>query len=352
MCLQTTLGSWTAIVDASIKWGGKKLIVVLRVPTYIMNDRSKALQLKDVEVVGLFVKDVVNGEVISDLLQSLFSQLGAPLQILTDGGSDLAKGIRLLSETSIFNGFQSLDIGHFAANLLKKKYFNNSQFQKFLSFVSNIGAKLRQTIAAWIAPNKLRVKGKFQGISDFAKWALKAFEYCEKHLSDCDDKTNELIKKNFQGYQFLLSFAQQFYQDSQVLNQLLQLIKNNGLSKNTMNQGLGILAQLSNKSLIRQEMEDYLRIHLELFQQHQIPNALLSTDIIECLFGKIKYLIEHSPTKDFNKLTLLLPALVGTLTEENILAAQKNIKIKDIQQWEIQNIGDTILKKKEESLKN
>ena len=39
---------------------------------------------------------------------------------LSDGGSDIAKGVRLLLESSTFNGFQALDIGHFCANLLKK----------------------------------------------------------------------------------------------------------------------------------------------------------------------------------------------------------------------------------------
>jgi len=88
-----------------------------------------------------------------------------------------------------------------------------------------------------------------------------------------------------------------------------------------------------------------------LFRQHQISDALISSDIIECLFGKIKYLIDKSPTKDFNKLVLLLPALVGELTEEDISRAQKTIKIKDIKEWEEQNIGDTILKQKRREFK-
>jgi len=349
--LESLPNYWTAIIDASIKWGDRKLLVVLRVPTHIMNGRSKALELKDVEVVGLYVKKIINGEIISELLQPLFSELGNPIQILSDGGSDIAKGVRLLLESSTFNGFQALDIGHFCANLLKKKYLNSSQFKKFISFTAHIGAKLRQTAAAWMAPNKLRVKGRFQGISDFAKWAQKAFEYCDKHLSSCDDATKELIQKNFKGYRFLLHFAKSFSQDTQIINQVLQLIKNEGLSQNTFDQSLSILSELPVDSSIRQGIETYLWNHLELFRQHQISDALISSDIIECLFGKIKYLIDKSPTKDFNKLVLLLPALVGELTEEDISRAQKTIKIKDIKEWEEQNIGDTILKQKRREFK-
>ena len=93
-------------------------------------------------------------------------------------------------------------------------------------------------------------------------------------------------------------------------------------------------------------MEGYLQEHFALFQKHQISDALISSDVIECLFGKIKYLIEKSPIKDFNKLVLLLPALVGELTEESVSSAQKIIKIKNIKEWDARNIGDTILKQK------
>ncbi len=343
--LEPQIDDWTAIVDASIKWGGKKLFVVLRVPTHIMNGRSKALELKDVEVVGIYVKKVINGEVISELLQTLFSQIGAPTQILSDGGSDIAKGVRLLVESS-FNVFQTLDIGHFAANLLKKKYLGDPQFETFLAFTSQIGAKLRQTIAAWIVPGKHRVKGRFQGLSDFAKWAQKAFDYCEQHLSNCDKTTQELIKKNFKGFLFLRSFAKRFLNDTQILNKILQLLKNKGLSQGTLDQALCILSELPANSSIRQGMETYLQEHFKACQQHQIFNALISSDIIECLFGKIKYLVEKSSTKDFNKLVLLLPALVGELNDQIIMDAQKAIKIKDIKNWDAQNIGDTILKQK------
>ena len=70
--LEPQPNDYTAVVDASIKWGGYKLLAVLSVPTHIMNGRSKALELKDVEVIGLYVKKVINGEVISELLQPLF----------------------------------------------------------------------------------------------------------------------------------------------------------------------------------------------------------------------------------------------------------------------------------------
>ncbi len=49
----------------------------------------------------------------------------------------------------------------------------------------------------------------------------------------------------------------------------------------------------------------------------------MSTDIIESVFGKIKYILAKSPIKDFNKLSLILPGLVGFCDEDLIMKALK-----------------------------
>jgi hypothetical protein len=40
---------------------------------------------------------------------------------------------------------------------------------------------------------------------------------------------------------------------------------------------------------------------------------IVSSDIIESLFGKFKYAIERSPQADMNRTILLIPALCGNL---------------------------------------
>jgi len=336
---------WTAIIDASIEWGNKKMLVVLRVPSLIMRHRSKALDFKEIEVVGLFVKEVVNGQVIADLLHPLFSQLGHPTQILTDGGSDLAKGIRLL-ESSTFTCIHTLDIGHFAANILKRLYIDDEQFKALIAFTAQIGSKLRQTVAAWMIPNKLRTKARFQGVSTLAEWTQKAFEYCKEHLKDCDQKTQALLEEQFQGYEFLVEFSDRFSQDCQIINNILKLLKCTGLSKETLSESIGILSTLPPNSELRIQLESYLVTNFQKLSVHGVDDGLISTDIIESLFGKIKYIIERSPTRDFNKLCLLLPMLVGELNEDLIINATTETKMKNLLQWDEDNIEETLLRKK------
>ena len=152
--------------------------------------------------------------------------------------------------------------------------------------------------------------------------------------------------ENFQGYEFLGKFAEKFNKDCQVINEVSRIIKNQGLSQGTFNQAIKVLSKLSDKSEIRISLEKYLRVNIEIFQKNQIETGLLSTDIIESVFGKIKYFMKNTSSKEFNKLSLLLPGLVGEFNEEIIIKAIKEIKIKDIKKWEEENVKDTILKKR------
>jgi len=325
------------------------MLVILRVPTLLMATRSAALSFKDVEVVGLFVKEVINGEVIVDLLKATFAQVGVPCQILTDGGSDLAKGVRMTLDSCASPSPQcvhTLDIGHFAANVLKHVYIDNEQFKQLVAFATQIGSKLRQTVAAWVIPNKLRTKARFQSISELAHWAKKSFEYCKKHLINCEEKTRNLLEENFQGHEYLVEFSERFTTDCQVVNEVLMTVKNNGLSKETYSKSMKILSRLKSGSEIRQPLEKYLTTTFQSMSSQGIATSIISTDVIESLFGKIKSIIERSPTKDFNRLCLLLPHLVGDLDEDSIIKGIKEIKMKDIQHWDEENIKETLLRKK------
>ncbi len=186
-------GPWTAIIDASIEWGKKKALVILRVPTHIMNSRKRALTLSDTEVVSLTIHETLNGETVESILKRLFQKLNPPVQVLSDGGPELIKGVELLRASTEYKFIHTLDIGHYFANILKKIYSKQEIFNEFISFSSQVGNKLRQTIAAWIAPNKLRKKGRFQGISKLAEWANNMFEYCEQYKKDHDKTVQDLL---------------------------------------------------------------------------------------------------------------------------------------------------------------
>ncbi|MCP4391300.1 MAG: hypothetical protein GY802_23610 [Gammaproteobacteria bacterium] len=73
---------------------------------------------------------------------------------------------------------------------------------------------------------------------------------------------------------------------------------------------------------------------------------LVSSDIIESLFGKFKHIIERSPKADMNRTTLVIPALCGKIDGQAIAQALAHTAHSDIQRWEQENIPDTLRKRR------
>ncbi len=88
--------------------------------------------------------------------------------------------------------------------------------------------------------------------------------------------------------------------------------------------------------------------HIEIQKQVTTLPLLVSSDIIESLFGRFKHIIARSPQADMNRTTLLIPALCGTIDEMAITQALNLANQRDLKQWEEENIIYTMRKKRHE----
>ncbi|MDD5123612.1 hypothetical protein [Methylovulum sp.] len=66
-------------------------------------------------------------------------------------------------------------------------------------------------------------------------------------------------------------------------------------------------------SKVKKHLQQWLGQHLLIQKQLTGLPLLVSSDIIESLFGNFKHIIERSPQADMNRTTLLIPALCGNL---------------------------------------
>jgi hypothetical protein len=199
-------------------------------------------------------------------------------------------------------------------------------------------------------PPKIRKKGRFQSLYSLANWSLNAFNYCNTKLNACDAKTREKIKEIFDGYEFLTSFSIKFSKECNLLNSILKNLKLNGLTLATFKTSMKILSELPLNSKIRQRMECYFNKHIKLVDDlNTLSFVPVSSDIIESLFGKFKSILERSSARDFNRLVLTIPTLVGELNTEEINLAVKTVTHKDIDDWLKNNVGTTLRMKKIEN---
>jgi hypothetical protein len=75
-----------------------------------------------------------------------------------------------------------------------------------------------------------------------------------------------------------------------------------------------------------------------------------SSEILESLFGKFKYIEGDQASSGLSSLVLSIPALVGKLDEFVVRKALETVSCADINEWIEQNMGQTFLSQRRKAL--
>lgn len=345
--VKPTQHDWAAIIDHSIDIGTKKALVVLRVPLDALSRRGSAIQLQDCECIGLKVCEKVNGETVAQDLEGIFTRSGNPSVIIKDCDYTLQKGVRLWAENQTSKPFVIEDIGHVMASALKDQFEKTKAYERFTSLLNTGAQRLRQTELAFLIPPKLRSKGRFQSISKLGQWGDKMLAvFAVKGRA----KKGSLLYKlrvampDFLG---LKSFIKRFAKTTTVVSQIMEVLKNNGLDQARYQQCYQLSDALPRNSKVKKRLHRWLQVHIKIQEKTTPFPLLVSSDIIESLFGNFKHIIERSPQADMNRTTLLIPALCGNLNESSITQALTEACHNDLKVWEKENIPYTVRKKRQ-----
>lgn len=346
---------WIAIIDYSLAIGRNKVLVVLRVPLTKLREKGKAITLTDCECAGLRIHASVNGEVVSAALESIFKQTGDPVAILKDKGTDLSRGVSLWKENNHNRNIPTIDdLSHVVANALKKQFEDTEPFRKFKEIINAGASRMRQTALGYLVPPKLRSKGRFQGISRVTSWAAKILEIFNSENTVEDDSKLEQLRATMPEFLSLESFIEKFADTMQRVNSVLKLLKHQGLSEETYQSTRGLLTafpELEVKQAIVEWLAQQIAIQRMLGEGEDIP-LLVSSDIIESLFGKFKYAMQRCPSLEINRSILLIPALCGNLERDSIDQLLRDSQHKELLEWEEKNVPETLRQKRQKLNKN
>lgn len=338
---------WLAIIDHSIDIGTKKALVVLRVTVDALSQKEGAIQLSDCECIGLTVSEIVNGETTAKDLKTIFNQSGLPKAIIKDCDATLNKAVRLCSQSYEVTLPVIDDIGHVMASALKHQFEKKSAYKQFIA-KSNQGAQcLRQTDLAFLIPPKLRSKGRFQSISKLGKWADKMLGVFAVKGRAKKGSILARLRIAFPRFNSLRPFITRFAQTADIVSEVMGILKNKGLDQKSHEQCRQLANGLPKRSKVKKWLLLWLQKHSEIQQQITTLPLLVSSDIIESLFGNFKHIMERSPQADMNRTTLLIPALCGSRDELTVLKALSHASQKDLREWELAEIPYTLRKKRQ-----
>lgn len=335
---------WIAVVDTSIDIGLSKLLVVLRIPLDALALRGSAIALGDCEVVGLKIRSTWTGETIAETLGEVFTKAGTPRAILKDAGRDLAKGTRLWRESSDRPEVLDIDdVGHAAARALEEEFAETKELQSFLEYVKAAAKKLWQSDVAFLSPPRPRSKGRFQSISRLARWAKRLRPLLGGPGAVDETTLAGRLRRLAGGLTPHRAFLDRFVTACDVVERCLEITKNRGLNAASYGEVCVELARLPKTNRVRQRLEQWARDQLRVQSQlglEQTP-LVVSSDIIESLFGKLKVILARNPKAEFNRLSLVVPCLCGARSAADVTAALHTVSHRDLERWELTHVPPT-----------
>ena len=337
------------MIDASIGHGSGKILAVLalRADHYLANDGAPTLM--DAHCVSVKVSGSWTGESVANFLLETINAVGPPLAILKDGGTDLAKAVRILGERGL--AIPTIDdVSHFAANLLKKEYGNHPMLPKFLSVCGAASKKLKQSILACLAPPRISIKARFMNLGRLVEWADKILKHSPKGRA-ATGSLLEKLRKCIEGLPECKRFIEQFFRNANALAKIQKILKNRGLSSETVEECKEILREsVAPSSIVRIGMMNWLDNHLAIAKGLGLADAGLpiTSDSIESLFGVAKDR-GTGPVKDANRIAARLPVFCGPTTMEDVEAALK-VSVKERER--VLDCGPSLIKQRRKVLPN
>jgi hypothetical protein len=347
---------WALLLDHTIQLGPHKCLLIVGVRLTNLETRHDfGLTHHDVEVLGLKVLTSSTGEIVEHHLQQVCERIGTPVQLVSDHGSDVLKGIRLFKEAHP-TVVETYDVTHGLACLLKGQLHDEPRWQAFVQACQSSRQQLQQTAGSFLSPPAWRTKGRYLNLDTHLRWAGDLLEVLRS--SPTTTLAAQLGKSEAEASAWLeekLGWLRGFAADvtswtylQEVVKRTEEQLKEYGLNRGSESRLRVVLLPLG----IPDDRGKVFRAEVLAFvhrQGSQVPSGRTyvgSTDVLESLFGKYKRKVEEAPFREIGASILALPVLVTELTEELVKEAMETVRGMDVQKWLEQELGSSPQKKK------
>jgi hypothetical protein len=317
------------------------IVVGLRLGAWQQEPRP--LEHQDVRLLYLEPVEHSNGEVVQTQLEQVVAQTGVPRAIVSDGGSDLQRGVKLFCQT---HGQVAViyDITHKMALLLKKELEGDEDWERYIQ-QSNLARRgLTLTAAAWLVPPSLSSKARYMNVERLIAWGQKVLDYldhpCEIPGAAVDPKLVEAR----------LGWLREYREPLAAWSGLLSLaatsehyVRHHGFHAQAAEELRGELDRLSLGPRGERMKETVLEFVSQQSRAAKPDERLIgSTEVLESIIGKYKRLQSLHSGGGMTGMILSIGAIVGGRSLQALRAALNTVATSDVWQWCREHLGITV----------
>lgn len=325
---------WVLIIDESVQFGNKKLLVVVAVKESEIKVGSP-LGYKD--LIPLVIKASVSWK--SDEIGAEISScidLKHVSYTVSDNGNNLKGCYQITGLTHIE------DIGHKFSWFMKQVFENYPDFEGYTKHLSGLRGKLPLSKFAHLIPPNQRIISRFMNLTPLFHWGCRVMKLLDKNLLNEEEK---------EKVGFVLHYREFILQTNHllsILNSVQQTIKMKHLCDVTKKECLKELDKI--KDAKGKEVTKMIKEYFEntLCKLPKNKNILCCSDIIESCFGKYKEVVKSNKSVGVTDLCLTISCLTSIHDFQNTKYSLEKVKVKQINEWRNKNVGESLLAKRNE----
>jgi hypothetical protein len=328
---------WILIFDESIGIGKETMLLILGIRRSQI-DFTRPLTTQDMTPLIVKSRESWTGEQIAAEIAYCKQQLGSIIYATTDGSSTLKKALRLSGIPHVY------DLTHAIAIMLEKVYKKDEIFMKLTKAMGVMRLQLCCSQYAHIMPPNQRSKSRFLNLDIISGWGANI-------INILDNKQIKKEERDLLAWVYELKpFILEIQNIMSLIERLSVLLKHNGLNQKTYKDCLKILesSQKSTKQKIFKTLfVEYLDNNMKK-RPTKRETLLCTDDIIETIFGRYKNELNQNPMNGITDMALIIPAMTSSLNKEEIMKAIDGNTVKQIKQWQKDNLCDSLSVKRNE----
>jgi len=352
---------WIWIVDHTIQIGDIKCLLAVGIRASHWQELKRPIEHRDLQVLELKPVGKSTGVVVQQQFASIADRCGIPLAVLSDQGSDIKKGVRLLRELQAQQPDSRViidlsDIAHKVASVLKRILEQDERWSQFTSQCGKTKAAIQQTKLAHLTPPKPKSKARYMNIAEQVRWGTRMGNLLYSHRQG----TVSAIQQEQLPAQLLeqkLGWIDEYKQElsrwqelSDMGQALCREIRTEGYHADSAKLLSGKLPVVHSDHArqLREEVIAFIASQCEKVPAgERLPG---SSEVIESLIGKGKRLEGQQSQSGFTRQILAMASSVVTVTEEVLQSALKQIGIKHLNAWCSENLPQSVQSKRQRDL--
>ena len=341
---------WVFILDHMVEFGTQKCFLVLGMPLGEFRKNQCQVKHADVRVIGVVVADKMNAAKVTAALTEFSKTSGVPVQIVTDHGSDIKKGVEDFIAASPIKPVYTYDITHKAAIILKWLLKDCPVWERFVRQCVEAKRLVLQTELGHLAPPKPSDKARWLNLDAYANWGQAVAAHMAEARLDPERSAEAERLTKFFGW--IDGFAPDLIRWGQVVKTLQAVkteVKLNGLNRASAGRLTERLAAFNGGAAdVATELCRFLDQESSALPDDE--KWLGTSDIIESVFGKYKRFSQRATIKGIGKMVLTIPAFTGQMDMAKVGDAMESVKCVDVAQWIHNNLGTSLFAKRRKAI--